>query len=73
LPKKFFLQNEPDTVKFLRQVLLFNQSDDKLEENATLERCYKRGWLQAEESAEGKTVYVFPTRIHQRYNIFICL
>jgi len=65
LPKKDALQSNPALAQFLRTVLVFGKSEDKLESNKALSLCYKRGWLQAELLAEGKRVYVFPSRLHE--------
>ena len=68
LLKKEELQDNLGLAQFLRKVLVFNRSEDDLKSNPSLNKCYKMGWLQAEQTAEDKTIYVFPTRIHQRYN-----
>ncbi|KAI9652428.1 MAG: hypothetical protein M1829_001650 [Trizodia sp. TS-e1964] len=66
LPRKNDLQNSPRLIKFIQKVLATGQSEDLLEECEDLAGCYKKGWLQAELTSEGKTVYVFPTLLHQR-------
>jgi hypothetical protein len=40
------------------------QSEDTLK---ALDRCYKKGWLQAELLANGKRVYIFPSKLHERF------
>lgn len=66
LPDDDVLQENPQLAKFLREVLVIGRSEDDLESNEYLDSCYKKGWLQAELVGK-KTVYVFPTVIHQRY------
>ena len=65
-PDRKDLQDNPDIAQFLREVLASNRSEDKWQSNTALNACYRKGWLQAELSAEEKTVYVFPTMIHRR-------
>ena len=71
LPKKDALQNSPDIVPFLRSVLVSGRSEDNVEMNPALRHCYHNGWLQAELASEGRTVYIFPTKIHQWYTFSI--
>jgi hypothetical protein len=66
--------------QLLRKVLLNGSVEGELKEEPALEFCYKMGWLQAElvlqkgfslgtlpvEFLPKRTVYSFPTRIHQR-------
>ena len=74
LPQKKDLQENPDVAKLFREVLAFGRSEDEPELNPQLRACYRRGWFQAELandmisplSDEPKTVYVFPSMIHQR-------
>ena len=66
LPKKTAFQSNPALAQFLRTVLVLGKSEDRLESNEALRLCYKKGWLQAELLAEGRTVYVFPSRLHER-------
>jgi hypothetical protein len=63
------LQEFPDIGQYLQKVIAYNRSTDTLKDNMPLEICYRNGWLQAELSAEGKTVYIFPTKLHQRYGL----
>jgi hypothetical protein len=35
--------------------------------NAALDRCYKKGWLQAELLANKERLYIFPSKLHERY------
>jgi hypothetical protein len=70
LPKKDTLQRMPDIVQILRYVLVFGRSEDNVETNPALRNCYHNGWLQAESASGGKTVYIFPTKIHQWYMLF---
>ena len=80
LPEQEELQGRPATAQFLREVLATGRSIDELS-NKELNYCYRRGWLQAELELSNKdetelsdkgktnkyrTVYVFPSRIHQR-------
>ena len=39
--------------------------------NTALGDCYHNGWLQAELVPEDRTVYIFPTKIHQWYKFSI--
>jgi hypothetical protein len=71
LPKKDTLQKIPDIVQFLRDVLVSGRSEDKVETNPALKDCYHNGWLQAELVPGDKTVYIFPTKIHQWYKFSI--
>ena len=66
LPHRNELQDNPDIAQFLREVLASNRSEDAWQSNSSLNACYRRGWLQAELTAEERTVYVFPTMIHRR-------
>jgi hypothetical protein len=80
LPASKFLQERPDVVEALRDVLLYNHvkgtwklNDKQLyQANLSIDYCYRQGWLQA-ELAETKdkyggeeTIYVFPSVIHRR-------
>jgi hypothetical protein len=67
LPKEDALQDIPDIAQFLRDVLVFGRSEDNVDTNSMLEACYHKGWLQAELVPGGRTVYIFPTKIHQWY------
>jgi hypothetical protein len=71
LPKKDALQRALDITRFLRHVLISGRSEDNVETNPTLRNCCHIGWLQAELTSEGKTVYTFPTKIHQWYQFSI--
>ena len=66
MPRREALQENPAIAQFLREVLASKQSEAKLDSNPALNYCYTKGWLQAEVSAEGKTIYVFPTKVHER-------
>jgi hypothetical protein len=61
----------PDIVQFLRDVLVSGRSEDKVETNPALRDCYHNGWLQAELVPGDRTVYIFPTRIHQWYKFSV--
>jgi len=81
LPKPEILQSRPDVAQLLRKVLLNGSVSGELKKEPALEFCYKMGWLQAElvlqegvdlgpltvEFLPKRTVYIFPTRMHQRY------
>jgi len=67
LPKRDALQSNPVLAQFLKEVLVSGKSEDKVESNEALRLCYKRGWLQAEMLAEGRKAYVFPSKLHERY------
>ena len=67
LPKESFLAQNPEVVELFREVLVAGESTDSIDANQSLDLCYKRGYLQAEISSTGQTVYVFATRIHMRY------
>jgi hypothetical protein len=69
LPKKNVLQKNHAIAQFLREVIVFHRSKDTLEENPSLNSCYKNGWLQAELSANEDPVYIFPTNLHRRYSL----
>jgi hypothetical protein len=71
LPRKEALQDIPGIVQFLRHVLVSGRSEDDIKTNPALEACYHNGWLQAELIPEGRTVYIFPTKIHQWYKFSI--
>jgi hypothetical protein len=72
LPKKDVLQKIPGIIQFLRGVLVSGRSeDDEMETNHAFRECYHNGWLQAELVPGGKTVYIFPTKIHQWYQFSI--
>ena len=71
LPKKKALKGVPDTVQFLRDVLVSGRSEDNVETNPALRDCYRNGWLQAELVPEDKTVYIFPTKLHQWYKFSV--
>jgi hypothetical protein len=71
LPKKDALQRIPGIVELLRYVLVSGRSEDKVETNAALRDCYHNGWLQAELVPGDRTVYIFPTNIHQWYEFSI--
>jgi len=71
LPKKDVLQRIPDLVQFLRYVLVSGRSEDNIKTNSALRDCYHNGWLQAELVPDDRTVYVFPTKIHQWYKLSI--
>ncbi|KAL1966800.1 hypothetical protein VTN77DRAFT_3765 [Rasamsonia byssochlamydoides] len=53
--------------QFLRKTVASNESEDDPETNKALDVCYRNGWLHAQLTADERTVYVFPTRIHRRY------
>jgi hypothetical protein len=73
-------------VQLLRDVLVNGRSVDTIADNPALKFCYKMGWLQAELEYQPesyskvktsdplllatRTVYVFPTRIHERCDLF---
>ena len=42
-----------------------------MDTNSALRDCYHNGWLQAELVPGTKTVYIFPTKIHQWYKFSI--
>ena len=67
LPRREDLQSNLDLSQFLKGVLASGLSEDILESNAALDRCYKKGWLQAELLANGKRVYIYPSKLHERY------
>jgi len=69
LPQREILQANPAIVELFRRVLAFGQLQDSLKENPCLNACYKFGWLQAETSEDDKVAYIFPTRLHQRYDL----
>jgi hypothetical protein len=69
LPKIDVLQENHAIAQFLQDVIAFHRSKDTLEENPSLNICYENGWLQAELSAKGEIVYIFPTNLHQRYSL----
>jgi hypothetical protein len=71
LPRKDALQRIPDIVQFLRSVLVSGRSEDNIETNDALKECYHNGWLQAESVSGNRTVYIFPTKIHQWYEFSI--
>jgi len=53
---------------FFREVLTSGKSIDALESNIALDRCYKKGWLQAElvpNGGSGRRVYVSPSKLHE--------
>jgi hypothetical protein len=62
------LQDNPDIAEFLRKVLASSRSEDRWQSNPALNACYRRGWLQAELSAEEDTVYVFASMLHRKYS-----
>src|SRR5216117_2327383 len=70
LPRGRTLQENPELAQLLQKVLASRWLDDKLDSNQPLNHCYKKGWLQAESTGGGKTIYTFPTRIHQRCVFF---
>ena len=69
----------PDIVRLLRDVLVSGRSEDNVETNPALRECYQNGWLQAElvlddsNPEQTRTVYIFPTKIHQWYGISFSL
>ena len=67
LPKKDVFQRTQDIGEFLRNVLVSGRSEDNVDNNLALRDCYHNGWLQAELLPGDKTVYIFPTKIHQWY------
>ena len=73
LPMEDALQIIPNIVQFLRDVLVSGRSEDSVETNPALRECYHNGWLQAElvlkdgDSEQTRTIYIFPTKIHQWY------
>jgi hypothetical protein len=67
LPKIKVLQSNPDLALVLKDVLASSASKDSLEVNAALERCYEKGWLQAELLANEERVYIFASKLHERY------
>jgi hypothetical protein len=66
LPKIDDLQRNSDLARFLGGVLASGKSIDTLDSNAALDRCYKKGWLQAEMLPNRRRVYVFPSKLHER-------
>jgi hypothetical protein len=71
LPKKDALERVSDTVQLLRDVLVSGRSEDNVETNPALRDCYHSGWLQAELVPEDRTVYIFPTKLHQWYKFSV--
>ena len=66
------LQRNPHLGRFLKEVLASGMSIDTLESNTTLDRCYKKGWLQAALVPRGRNdegsrrAYVFPSNLHEK-------
>jgi hypothetical protein len=67
LPMKDALRTIPNIVQFLRDVLVSGRSEHDINTTPALKECYQNGWLQAELLSGGRTVYIFPTKIHQWY------
>jgi hypothetical protein len=67
LPTIEGLQHNPDLTRLLKGIIASGQSGDVLESNTALDHCYKKGWLQAELLANQKEVYIFPSKLHERY------
>ncbi|KAK2784931.1 hypothetical protein FQN53_008117 [Emmonsiellopsis sp. PD_33] len=67
LPRREHLQDNPSIVKFLRSIIITQQTREKPENDAALNVCYRQGWLQAELSTEGNPMYGFATPLHRRY------
>ena len=61
------LQRNPGLTQVLKDILASSVSKDTSEANAALDRCYKKGWLQEESLADEKGVYIFPSKLHERY------
>jgi hypothetical protein len=61
------LQRIPNIVQFLRDVLVSGRSEHDMDTTPALKECYQNGWLQAELLSGDRTVYIFPTKIHQWY------
>jgi hypothetical protein len=63
------LQSNPDLTQVFKDVLHLasSASTDALEVNAALERCYRKGWLQAELLVNERRVYIFASKLHERY------
>lgn len=71
LPRRSALQENPVLSDTLRQVLASGSLSGDLEDNPGLTKCYKYGWLQAELDRNDKTIYYFPTHMHQMYVLSI--
>ena len=69
LPTKDVFKKTQNIGQFLRHVLVYGQSDDSVDTNLALRDCYHNGWLQAELVPGDRTVYIFPTKIHQWYKV----
>ena len=61
------MQSDPDISQFLKGVLASGLSEDTSESSENLNHYYKKGWLQAELLANGKRVYIFPSKLHEMY------
>jgi len=67
LPTIEGLQRNPDLTRLLKGIIASGQSGDALEFNTALDHCYKKEWLQPELLANQKRVYIFPSKLHERY------
>ncbi|WEW55222.1 hypothetical protein PRK78_000651 [Emydomyces testavorans] len=65
LPRKQFLQDNPEIAQFLRDAVATHGSNDNPDSNSALKTCYQMGWLQAELLTDDKPTYIFPTAIHR--------
>lgn len=60
------LQEKPELVKFLQSAVSQTFVSGDPDKNTLLDLCYRNGWLQAELSNDGTTVYVFASSLHRR-------
>src|SRR5947207_5240905 len=67
LPKIKIIQRNPHLAQFFKKVLVHGKSEDEVKSNAALDERYRRGWLQAELLPNGSKVYIFPSKLHERY------
>ena len=67
LPTRQSLQDNPALLKVLRDVLIDGRSRGDPSTDVALNECYCRGWLHAALSKDERTVYIYPTRVHMRY------
>lgn len=72
-PPKHLVQVYTGLADLFRNILVKDCSTEKLSMNIFLDVSNKKGWLQAEESPDGTTTYIFPSRLHRGYALFIIL
>lgn len=65
LPRRSAFQGNPALSGTLKQLLALGSLSGDLEDNPGLTKCYQYGWLQAELDGKDKTIYYFPTHMHQ--------